>query len=43
MSYMPDIAKVSYMPEMNYSKKNDGREELLFLYTADKTVEACTE
>jgi len=40
---MPDTAKVSHMPELNYSHKNYGREELLLLYTANKTVEACTE
>jgi len=41
---MPDIAKVSCMPELNYSlKKYYGREELLLLYTANKTLEACTE
>jgi len=43
VSYMPDTAKVSHMPELNYSHKNYGREELLLLYTANKTVEACTE
>jgi len=32
------------MPELNYSwKKNHRREELLLLYTANKTVEACAE
>jgi len=30
------------MPELNHSK-NYGREELLLLYTANKTVEACAE
>ena len=32
------------MPELNYSlTKNCGREELLMLYTANTTVEACGE
>jgi len=31
------------MSELNYSQKIYGREELLPLYTANKTVEACTE
>ena len=40
---MPDIAKVSFMPELNYSEKNYVHEEILLLYAANKTVEACIE
>ena len=31
------------MPELNFSLKNYGREELLLLNTAKKTVEACAQ
>jgi len=31
------------MLELNYSQKSYGRKEILLLYTANKTVEACPE
>ena len=39
-----NIAKVSYMPELNYTQtKKFWPEEILMLYTANTTVEACAE
>jgi len=39
----PNIAKVSYMPKIELLITNYGREQLLILNTANKTVEACPE